>query len=159
MPGLGNLKPVGRPSDYSRIDLAEVRRFSKAGLTNDQIAELCEIAPSTFYLYQKEYPEFSEALKEGKEASDYRVQRALFERATGYVCPEEKVFYDSGRGIFATHIVLKHYPPDPTSMIFWLKNRKPKEWRDRTRGNEEVSAQDVRLQLRLIAQVLQARDG
>ena len=25
----------------------------------------------------------------------------------------------------------KHYPPDSTAAIFWLKNRQPKVWRDR----------------------------
>jgi hypothetical protein len=25
----------------------------------------------------------------------------------------------------------EHYPPDATSMIFWLKNRKPEQWRDK----------------------------
>ena len=25
----------------------------------------------------------------------------------------------------------KHYPPDPTSMIFYLKNRRPDRWRDK----------------------------
>lgn len=83
-------KSIGRPSVYDRISLVEVSRFAKAGLTNDQIAELCGIAPSTLYLYQKEYPEFSEAIKESKEASDNRVQRALFERATGLGLPRRK---------------------------------------------------------------------
>jgi hypothetical protein len=27
--------------------------------------------------------------------------------------------------------MVKHYPPDPTSMIFWLKNRQPQKWRDK----------------------------
>ncbi len=31
-----------------------------------------------------------------------------------------------------TKVVEKQLPPDPTSMIFWLKNRRPEEWRDKT---------------------------
>ena len=26
---------------------------------------------------------------------------------------------------------VKHYPPDPISAIFWLKNRQRKKWRDK----------------------------
>ena len=28
------------------------------------------------------------------------------------------------------HHYIEHYPPDPTSMIFFLKNRRPDRWRD-----------------------------
>jgi len=27
--------------------------------------------------------------------------------------------------------LIKYYPPDPVSIIFWLKNRKPEQWRDK----------------------------
>jgi hypothetical protein len=27
--------------------------------------------------------------------------------------------------------IRKYYPPDTTACIFWLKNRKPDEWRDK----------------------------
>jgi hypothetical protein len=30
--------------------------------------------------------------------------------------------------IYAPYV--EHMPPDPTSMIFWLKNRDPERWRD-----------------------------
>jgi hypothetical protein len=33
--------------------------------------------------------------------------------------------------MFSLTPLTKHYPPDTTACIFWLKNRKPKEWRDR----------------------------
>lgn len=38
---------------------------------------------------------------------------------------------------------VKHYPPDPTSMIFWLKNRQPQDWRDKT--EVELSTVDAKL--------------
>ena len=27
--------------------------------------------------------------------------------------------------------IIKHYPPDTTAAIFWLKNRKTDQWRDK----------------------------
>ena len=41
--------------------------------------------------------------------------------------------------VFADFI--EHFPPDPTSMIFWLKNRQPDKWRDkRETGDDEGDA-------------------
>jgi hypothetical protein len=34
--------------------------------------------------------------------------------------------------MFSLTRLTKHYPPDTTACIFWLKNRKPREWRNRT---------------------------
>ena len=65
---------------------------------------------------------------DGKEVADRRVERALFERATGYNHPELKVFCHNGE--IVTHEVNKHYPPDVTAAIHWLKVRKPSEWRE-----------------------------
>jgi hypothetical protein len=75
------------------------------------------------------HPEFLHSLKQGKEVADAQVEKSLYERALGYSHPEVKVFNNAGEII--TYEVTKHYPPDPTSMIFWLKNRRPEQWRDK----------------------------
>ena len=62
--------------------------------------------------------------------SDKDVERSLFQRANGYWHEETKVHFDQD-GNPSEHKVRKYYPPDSTAMIFWLKNRKRKEWRDR----------------------------
>jgi hypothetical protein len=31
----------------------------------------------------------------------------------------------------------KYYPPDATSMIFWLKNRRPEQWKEKPDGNTD----------------------
>ena len=36
----------------------------------------------------------------------------------------------AGGGSAGRHHYTEHYPPDPTSMCFWLKNRRPDRWRD-----------------------------
>ncbi len=28
------------------------------------------------------------------------------------------------------HKYIEHYPPDTTAALFWLKNRRPEQWRD-----------------------------
>lgn len=128
--------PGGRPSKYNpelHPQLAEA--WANAGRTEEQIAEKCGVAPSTLALWKNEHPEFSEALKRGKEEPDDNVVRSLYQRAIGYSYPSEKLLVVSdGRGE-GSHIeredITEHCPPDVTACIFWLKNRRPNEWRDK----------------------------
>ena len=68
-------------------------------------------------------------LKSGKEVADNRVERSLYNRAVGYTFDSEKVFQHQGEIVRAKTV--EHVPPDTTAGIFWLKNRKPAEWRDK----------------------------
>lgn len=120
----------GRPTKYEDIDLEYVEKLASAGLTDVQIAAIMEIAPSTLYLWKNEHPEFSEALKRGKEVADEKVVKALYSRALGYTHPD--VHISNFQGMVTVTPIFKHYPPDPTSCIFWLKKRKPKDWGDET---------------------------
>lgn len=128
---------IGRPSKFKDVDLNKVMRLSVAALTDEQMAIALDIAVSTLYEWKNKYPEFSEALKKGKESADRRVEHSLFERATGYEHPEIKYFAHEGI-VTDERIVTKHYPPDTTAAIFWLKNRKPDEWRDAKDYNHHI---------------------
>ena len=66
----------------------------------------------------------------------------MFRRAMGYSHDAVKVFMpaNSPRPIYAPFV--EHYAPDPTSMIFWLKNRQPDRWREKREGGED-DANDV----------------
>ena len=37
-------------------------------------------------------------------------------------------------------LIEKEVVPDTTAQIFWLKNRKPNEWRDKPLTDEDISA-------------------
>lgn len=149
---------AGRPTDYDKIDLSLIKKYADAGLSNEQIAQLTGICIATLYNYQRDYPEFLEALKGGKENPDDRVERALFERAIGYVAPEEKVFYDSNTGTIASQTVLKHYPPDTAAAFIWLKNRRGDKWKDKS-VDENLQPQDIGKSLETIANAIINRDG
>lgn len=151
-------KSIGRPSHYDKISLDDVRKWASIGLSNEQISQLLNIDQSNFYIWQRDKQEFREALKGGKELPDDKIERSLFERASGYYHPEEKLFYDSNTGQVVSQIVLKHYPPDPTSMIFWLKNRRREQWRDQPK-DESQQPQNVTQLLQDIAKALTVRDG
>lgn len=116
--------------------LIQVEGWARDGLTNEQIAQNLGIGKTTFYKMQKEHPELSELLKKGKEIVDYEVENALLKRALGYEY-EEKTYeskWDDNQGRFReilTKRVTKQVSPDTTAQIYWLNNRKPKQWRNK----------------------------
>lgn len=121
-------KKRGQPSKFEKVkDI--VIRLAKYGLTDKQMAEVIGVTEQTVNNWKKANPSFFESLKSEKEIADAKVERSLFERATGYSHAEDKIFNDNGQALVVPTI--KHYPPDTTAAIFWLKNRKPAEWRDR----------------------------
>ena len=74
--------------------------------------------------------DISDALKRGKEVIDRQVENALLKRALGHEYVETtKELTDLG--LTVTKQVTKQVAPDTTAQIFWLKNRKPQEWRDK----------------------------
>ena len=129
---------MARPSKYKPEYCEQGRKLALLGATDIQVADFFNVAESTIHLWKKEHPEFSESLKLAKKEVDQRVVESLFRRATGYSHPEEKVFNHQGEILI--HDTTKHYPPDSTSMIFWLKNRQPDDWRDKT--DHEHSGKD-----------------
>lgn len=78
--------------------------WARNGLTNEQIASNMDIVVSTLWEWRKKSPKISNALKIGKDEADIQVENALYKAAL-----EGNI----------------------TAMIFWLKNRRSKEWRDK----------------------------
>lgn len=115
--------------------LIELEGMAMDGLINEEIADEIGINPSTLYDWQKKYPEIAKALKTGKKVVDRRVENALYKRAIGYTFVEvtrELTTNAKGEGeMVVTKEVLKEVEPNTTAQIFWLKNRKPYEWRDK----------------------------
>lgn len=115
---------------HVKDNLVLVTSWARNGLTDLQIAHNLGISEDTFYNYKNKYTEFSEALKKGKEVIDFEVENALLKRALGYKYDEiTKELVDGN--MVETKRVTKEVQPDTTAQIFWLKNRKPKEWRDK----------------------------
>lgn len=109
-----------------------VEAWARNGLTDEQISKNLGISIQSFYTYKSKYIEFFESLKRGKEVIDIEVENALLKRALGYKYDEviKEINNDTGE-LETTKVVTKEVQPDTTAQIFWLKNRKPKEWRDK----------------------------
>lgn len=129
--------------------------WARDGLTDEQIAKNIGIATSTFYEWKKKQIEFSEALKKGKEVIDFEVENALLKRALGYTITIEEEKLDKYGDV---HTLKKdvHIPGDATAQIFWLKNRKPNNWKDRVETDEDkeavTNASQVIAKIRKVAQ-------
>jgi DNA-binding XRE family transcriptional regulator len=134
---------TGRPTKYTKKILEDVVKYARIGLTDDQMAAIVGVTRSTFYKWKNDFPEFSDALIENKKIVDAKVVRALFERATGY--EHEDTHISNYQGEITETKTIKHYPPDPTSMIFWLKNRDKDNWREKPNTDEPDKDVNVKI--------------
>jgi len=94
----------GRPTDYKAEYDDQAKGFCLLGATNDKLAELFEVSVSSIEYWIRNIPSFSRSVKEGREVADTAVAQSLYGKAM------------SG---------------DVTACIFWLKNRKPENWREK----------------------------
>jgi DNA-binding XRE family transcriptional regulator len=129
--------PIGRPSKYRGEYVEQARKLCLLGATDAQLADFFGVSTQTLNAWKHEYPDFLDSLKGAKIEADERVERSLYERATGYSYQATKVMQYEGKPVLAHYT--EHVPPDPTSMIFWLKNRQPGRWRDRMDLNHSVN--------------------
>ncbi len=120
---------IGRPTKFFPHYIQQGKVLASKGFTDLDLADAFMVAESTIYLWKKEYPEFSEALKAGKDLIDDNVEVKLLQSALGYSCPEEKVFCSEGK--IVTHNTVKHFPPNPAAAKLWLTNRRPLDWREK----------------------------
>lgn len=101
--------------------------FSRAqiGDTEVQIADYLQVSVASLYNFRRLHPSFLAAVKLGKEIYDSQVEQMLGQRACGFVTYEDVISKDE------TVVRLeKKMPPDTAAAIFWLKNRRPREWKD-----------------------------
>lgn len=145
---------MSRPTRYRRHYADQVEKLCILGATDRDLAHFFDVCEATINNWKNKYPKFLEAIKRGKEEADMKVAQKLHERATGYSWLEcqpikiKEVYYnDQGKRCEKEHIemvkVEKHTPPDATSMIFWLKNRKSDKWRDKQDINHSGGIQFI----------------
>lgn len=130
--------PAGRPTDYDESLNIQAEKLCKLGATDKELSDFFEISETTLNTWKSKYPEFLLSIKRGKEIADMEVGTKLFERATGYEHTEDVIMQYQGDPVIVNTV--KHYPPETAAMIFWLKNRRPDKWRDKTEVQATVQA-------------------
>lgn len=129
---------MGRPTRYRAEYAEQASKLCKLGLTDKEMAKFFEVSESTLNNWKQSHPAFLESLKAGKDLADAEVAAKLFHRATGYEHPEDDIRAINGEIVITPTI--KHYPPDTTAAIFWLKNRQPAKWRDKQEAEQSGDA-------------------
>lgn len=84
-------------------------------------------------------------MSRGKEIVDIKVENALLKRALGYTYTEtrrEGTANSIKNGTAKITKIEKTVPPDVAAIIFWLKNRKPEEWRELPVETQELLEDD-----------------
>jgi len=121
---------TGRPTKYRKEYVKQTFKLCLLGATDKELADFFDVNEDTIYEWKKEYPEFSEAIKGGKEEADATVASKLYHRAIGYEHTDTQFATYQGE-ITDQKEYTKHYPPDTVAAIFWLKNRQKAKWRDK----------------------------
>ncbi|MEB7753297.1 helix-turn-helix domain-containing protein [Staphylococcus pseudoxylosus] len=135
---------MARQTLYEKLDIKDklglVEGWKRDGLTDEQIAKNLGVSKYSLIKWKKEKRDFSNAIKKGKEVSDYELENALHKRATGYYYTEQTV---TNQGDVVE--VEKYEHANPTSLIFALKNRLPKKYRDKV--EQEVTQRNIDLNI------------
>lgn len=127
----------GRPTKYREEFNIQAEKLCKLGATDKELAEFLDISESTLNEWKHIYPDFSESIKAGKVLADSNVADRLYQRALGFEHDSEEIKVSDGLVIRVP--IRKIYPPDSTAAIFWLKNRRPKEWRDKQEIDQKTT--------------------
>jgi predicted transcriptional regulator len=110
--------PMGRPKfEVTPEVLQEVEEMAGRGLTVNQIASCLGISPSTFYLRQAEFSEFSETIKKGQAIGLSKVTNKLFENAA--------------------------VKGDNVAIIYYLNNRDKENWSNKNEFSATVEHKNI----------------
>lgn len=142
---------TGRPSSYRPEFAEQAKKLCTLGATDIELADFFKVTRDSIWRWSQTFPEFSDALKAGKEAADERVERSLYAKAIGYTHDAVKILQHDGAPVIVPY--REHVAPDTTAAIFWLKNRRPKQWRDK----QDADLGSATNPLVVLLQQLQAR--
>lgn len=121
----------GRPTQYRAEFAEQATKLCALGATDQEMADFFKIDVRTIYRWKHDHEDFCQALKAGKDAADERVERSLYQRAIGYEQDEVKIFMPAGAKKPVHASFRAKIAADTTAAIFWLKNRRRAEWRDK----------------------------
>lgn len=126
----------GRPTAYDPKYGPLVTRALrlKNDMTDVDLATLLDVSVSSINVWKRKYPDFKQAIKDGKDGADEKVAQSLYARALGYSHPDVALHVlkdEHGTQYIQKTPIIKRYPPDTVAALFWLKNRHGQQWREK----------------------------
>lgn len=134
---------MARPTKYKPEYAEQAKKLCRLGAKDTELANFFEVDVATINRWKNDHDAFCESLKDGKEAADAEVADRLFKRATGYEHKAVKITASPDGREHVTEYI-ERYPPDTTAAIFWLKNRRPDLWRDKTENAATVTVKSAK---------------
>ncbi|EKQ57220.1 MULTISPECIES: hypothetical protein [unclassified Clostridium] len=110
--------------------LEDVKSLTKEGLTESELAKKLNISLKTLNEWKEIYPDLMRVIEESHEYYDDKVEQALLKRALGYEYEETEIVASKDGKTSKAKKIKKEVPPDTNAIIFWLRNRNPKKWRN-----------------------------
>lgn len=95
---------AGRPTEFRQEYCQHAFQLALLGATDAEMADSLRINLTTFYRWKNQFSSFADAISEGKLKADGSVAASLYQSAMA---------------------------GSDTACIFWLKNRRPHEWKDK----------------------------
>jgi len=107
---------AGAPTKYSAEMNEQVTKLCLLGATDVELASFFGVCEKTINNWKHDHPEFLQSIKDGKENADARVAKSLYQTALD---------------------------GNTTAQIFWLKNRRSKEWRDKQEVDHTTDGKEI----------------
>lgn len=134
--------PGGRPSKYNGDETNKIAyKLTLLGADDQKLANFFEVKEQTINNWKKDYPEFFESIKKGKDFADANVAKSLYNRACGFTKKQVKIFQYQGYPVVVDYD--EYYPPDTAAAFIWLKNRQPQLWRDKKEDDDPTIPKTV----------------
>ncbi len=130
----------------SKYHPAKIEEFARSGYTVRQICKKLNISPETFYKWKREKVDVSDAFERGRKVLSDSLVPHLRKRAKGFSytkTTKEMQFTKDEEGNETREMVIvkkvkKQYPPDVSALKFFLNNRLPDEWQERSTIEHDV---------------------
>ncbi len=117
-------------STYREVYNSIAFNLCKLGAQDEDLSTSFKVDVRTINNWKVSYPDFFHSIKDGKRFYDTGlIESALVKKAIGYEFTEVKE-EDGPQGLKTTKTT-KHYAGDTGAMALYLKNRAPKDWKDK----------------------------
>lgn len=127
-------EPVGfgRPTLYRKEYAEQAEKLCKLGATDADLADFFGVTKRTIERWRTAHEDFCRSVTIGKDEADNAVERSLYQKAVGYEQEAVKIFMPAGASepVYAPY--REKIAPDTAAAIFWLKNRRKENWRERS---------------------------